>query len=98
MTRTSTTSSICRSETGRPTWQRRLMHWDAPEVVALMLGGAVYLYNPLRFSLPVGYAGLSSLMAETIKANGCSLPSLIPCYGQAAFRSRIHLRVPTCWL
>lgn len=46
-----------------------------------MLGAAIYLYNPLRFSLPIGYAGLFSLMAETIRAEGWALPRYIPFYG-----------------
>lgn len=62
-------------------WLFALYHTPAPEGAVLCLGAVVYLLNPIRYAFPVGYAGLFSLMVETILDHGFALPWSVPYYG-----------------
>lgn len=62
-----------------------LYRWYVPELGLLILGSGLYLCNAFRYSLPTGYAGLYTLMAEQLGANSFKLPRSVPYYGPGGF-------------
>jgi hypothetical protein len=59
------------------TLQNPMGFWFLPLVIVIPF----IFQNAIRFVFPTGYAGLYSLMAESIVDNRFLLPSWIPCYG-----------------
>ncbi|HKZ54833.1 MAG TPA: hypothetical protein VJ123_05085 [Anaerolineales bacterium] len=60
-------------------WLRR--PWALVAVLVAASAPILFL-NAFRFALPVGYAGLYSMMAELLARTGPGFPSLVPYYGQ----------------
>lgn len=52
-----------------------------PLLIGLLLAAPVLFFQAFRFSLPLGYAGMFTLMAELVAEAGFSLPENIPHYG-----------------
>lgn len=52
-----------------------------PLLISLLLAAPVLFFQAFRFSLPLGYAGMFTLMAELIAQSGFQLPESIPHYG-----------------
>jgi hypothetical protein len=49
--------------------------------ITLMLCIPILFYNALRYDLPLGYAGMFTLMANEIAESSFKLPTLVPFYG-----------------
>ncbi len=49
--------------------------------VLFCISSVFLFYNAFRFSLPIAYAGMYTLMAEQIADGGFSLPMQVPYYG-----------------
>ena len=47
----------------------------------IFFSAIIYLYNAIRFSLPLGFAGLYTLMAQVLAKNNYLLPATVPFYG-----------------
>jgi hypothetical protein len=62
-----------------------LYRWYVPEGCLLFISAGLYLYNAFRYSYPVGYAGLYTLMSEQLGANRFQLPWTVPYYGPGGF-------------
>lgn len=60
---------------------RRLYPHPLIEFGALIIITAMYLYNAFSYELPVGYAGLFSIMVEGIIEQPLPMPSSVPHYG-----------------
>jgi len=52
-----------------------------PLLISLILALPVLFFQALRFSFPLGYAGMFTLIAEKIARNGFALPMEVPYYG-----------------
>ncbi len=57
------------------------VEWYLPEYLTLVLAAFIYFWNPLRYGLPTGYAGLFCVMIEQIIAGNFALPDSVPYYG-----------------
>ncbi len=81
--------------TGKLTWGKttacidQFLHARAARIartrlllpLVLLAAAPLLLQNALRYALPVGYAGLYSLMSEKVAAAHFQLPGLLPYYG-----------------
>ncbi len=59
--------------------------WYWPEGALFALSAGLYLYNPIRYVMPTGYAGLYTLMSELLVTNSFRLPQSVPFYGPGGF-------------
>lgn len=62
-----------------------LYRWYVPEGCLLIISAGLYFFNAFRYSYPVGYAGLYTLMSEQLGANAFQLPWTVPYYGPSTF-------------
>jgi hypothetical protein len=56
------------------------LRWGAL-AIALLVSAPLVFWNAVRYSLPIGYAGMYTLMSEQIAQNGFQLPMQVPFYG-----------------
>jgi len=50
-------------------------------ITALLVSAPLIFWNAVRYSLPIGYAGMFTLMSDQIAQNGFRLPLEVPYYG-----------------
>ncbi len=58
-----------------------LVSFPRLEIAALLVVSGMYAYNAIRVDLPLGYAGLYSLMTQEIIEQPFPLPTTVPYYG-----------------
>jgi len=49
--------------------------------ITLILGFPILFLNAIKYQMPLGYAGMFTLMAEEIASSGFRLPMVVPFYG-----------------